>query len=182
MGAAFLSGYLLGSLPFAFWFGALRGKNLLLEGSKNPGALNALRVLGAVPGLMVLVLDVFKGVLAVALGEFLAQDPAGGLLAGVGAVLGHAFSPWLLFRGGKAIAPGIGVLFAVDPRVLLGEVLLFGLLFLAFRHPYRAVLSAALALPLLTSLFGGTPAHLLFGLGVGLVVALKHLKDWTRAP
>ncbi|MER3452013.1 MAG: glycerol-3-phosphate acyltransferase [Thermus sp.] len=179
---AFLAGYLLGSLPFAFWFGALRGKNLLVEGTKDPGGLNAFRVLGPVPGLMVLVLDGFKGVLAVALGEFLAQDPLGGLLAGVGATWGHAFSPWLLFRGERAIAPGLGVLFAVDPRALLAVLCLFGFLFLAFRHPVRAAFGAALALPLVTSFFGKTPAHLLFGLGVGLGVALRDLKDWTRGP
>jgi len=65
----FLLGYFLGSLPVAYWFGALRGKDLLREGSGNPGALNAFRVLGPFPGLLVLLLDLFKGVLAVAVGE-----------------------------------------------------------------------------------------------------------------
>ncbi|MEN2981205.1 MAG: glycerol-3-phosphate acyltransferase, partial [Thermus sp.] len=96
---ALLLGYFLGSFPVAYWFGALRGRNVLREGSGNPGALNAYRLLGPVPGLMVLFLDLFKGLLAVALGEGAAGSPLGGLLGGVGAVWGHAFSPWLLFRG-----------------------------------------------------------------------------------
>lgn len=130
---AFLLGYFLGSLPIAFWFGVLRGRNLLREGSGNPGALNAWRILGPVPGFMVLLLDFFKGVLAVALGEGIVGNPTGGLLGGVGAVWGHAFSPWLAFQGGKGLATGAGVLFAVDPRLLLGSLLLFAILQVLFR-------------------------------------------------
>ncbi|MFX5031290.1 glycerol-3-phosphate acyltransferase, partial [Acinetobacter baumannii] len=74
---AFVVGYFLGSFPIAFWFGALRGRNLLKEGSGNPGAFNAYRVLGPVPGLMVLLLDAFKGILAVVLGEGVAGSPLG---------------------------------------------------------------------------------------------------------
>jgi glycerol-3-phosphate acyltransferase PlsY len=176
----FLAGYLLGSLPVAFWFGALRGKDLLREGSGNPGALNAYRVLGPVPGLLVLLLDVFKGVLAVALGEGVAGDPLGGLWGGAGAVWGHAFSPWLGFRGGKALAPAAGVLLAVDPRLLLLALTLLALLYLFSRRPYRAALAVALALPLLAALLGRTPSHLFFGLLLGLPVAFRHLKDWDR--
>lgn len=79
---AALAGYLFGSLPFAYWFGVLQNKNLLAEGSGNVGGTNAWRVLGPVPGLMVMILDVAKGLMAVALGEFLARDPGGGLLGG----------------------------------------------------------------------------------------------------
>ncbi|GAB5602482.1 glycerol-3-phosphate acyltransferase [Thermus sp. FJN-A] len=170
---ALLLGYLLGSLPIAFWFGALRGRDLLREGSGHPGALNAYRVLGPVPGLMVLFLDAFKGALAVALGEGVAGDPLGGLVGGVGAVWGQAFSPWLLFRGGTALATGSGVLLAVDPRLLLAALALFGLLALLSRRPKRAVLAVALALPLLAAALEGTGAHLLFALGVGLPLALR---------
>lgn len=177
---ALLLGYFLGSFPVAYWFGALRGRNVLREGSGNPGALNAYRLLGPVPGLMVLFLDLFKGLLAVALGEGAAGSPLGGLLGGVGAVWGHAFSPWLLFRGGKALATGAGVLLAVDPRILLLALLLFAFLYLLSRRPYRSALAVALALPLLSTLLGHTLPHLLFGLGVGLPVALRHLKDWDR--
>lgn len=177
---AFLLGYFLGSFPVAFWFGALRGRNLLQEGSGNPGALNAYRVLGLVPALMVLFLDLLKGVLAVALGEGVGGGPLGGLAGGVGAVWGHAFSPWLLFRGGKAIATGTGVLLAVDPRLFLQTLLLFALLLGLSRRLYRAAMVAALALPLLAAALDHTLFHLLFGLGVGLPVAFRHLKDWDR--
>ncbi|MGC8876212.1 glycerol-3-phosphate acyltransferase [Thermus sp.] len=174
MALAFLLGYLVGGLPVAFWFGALRGKDLLREG---PDFLSALEVLGPVPGLLVLFLEVFQGALGVALGEGVAGSPLGGLLGGVGAVWGQAFSPWLLFRGGRALAPAAGALLAVDPRLLLLALFLFALLYLAFRRPGRAVLAVALALPLLAALLGKTPFHLLFGLLVGLPVAFRHLGD-----
>lgn len=177
---AFLLGYFLGSFPVAYWFGALRGRDLLREGSGNPGALNAYRVLGPVPGLMVLLLDLFKGILAVALGEGVAGSPVGGLVGGVGAVWGHAFSPWLLLRGGKGLATGAGVLLAVDPRLLLASLLLCILLLAFFPRPYRVALAVALAQPLLAALVHPSPPFLLFGLGLGLPVALRHLRDWDR--
>ncbi|MEZ0348741.1 MAG: glycerol-3-phosphate acyltransferase, partial [Thermus sp.] len=88
-----------------------------------------------------------------------------------------AFSPWLLFRGGKALAPGLGVLFAVDPRLLLGVFFLLAFLALLSRRPHPALLATALAVPLLAAWLGKTPAHLLFGLGVSLPVVLRHLGD-----
>jgi len=95
-------------------------------------------------------------------------------------VWGHAFSPWLGFRGGKALAPAAGVLLAVDPRLLLLALTLLALLYLFSRRPYRAALAVALALPLLAALLGRTPSHLFFGLLLGLPVAFRHLKDWDR--
>ncbi|WP_337870697.1 glycerol-3-phosphate acyltransferase [Meiothermus sp.] len=175
-----LAGYLLGSLPFAYWFGVLQNKNLLLEGSGNIGATNAWRVLGAVPGLMVLVLDVSKGIMAVALGEFLARDPGGGLLAGALAVLGHCYSLWLLGRGGKGIAPSVGVLFAVQPTLLAAALGLFGLAFLLTRSRYRGVVLAALAFPLAALFIGGSLPYLWFGFGLAAPVVLRYLGDWNR--
>jgi glycerol-3-phosphate acyltransferase PlsY len=160
----------------------LQNKNLLLEGSGNIGATNAWRVLGAVPGLMVLVLDVSKGIMAVALGEFLARDPGGGLLAGALAVLGHCYSVWLLGRGGKGIAPSVGVLFAVQPALLAAALGLFGLAFLLTRSRYRGVVLAVLAFPLAALLIGGSLPYLWFGFGLAAPVVLRYLGDWNRQP
>lgn len=179
---AALAGYLLGSLPFAYWFGVLQNKNLLLEGSGNIGARNAWRVLGAVPGLMVLVLDVAKGIMAVALGEFLAQSPGGGLLAGALAVIGHCYSLWLLGRGGKGLAPSLGVLFAINPLLLAAAAGFFALAYLLTRSLYRGVALGALAFPVAASVIGGSLDYLWFGFGVAMPVALKHLAEWHRSP
>jgi len=172
----------LGSLPFAYWFGVLQNKNLLVEGSGNVGGTNAWRVLGAVPGLMVMVLDVAKGVMAVALGEVLVQSPNGGLLAGAMAVLGHCYSVWLLGRGGKGIAPTIGALFAINPLLLAIAAGSAALAYLLTGSRYRAVFLAALAFPVASSAFGGGLSYLWFGFGVAVPIMLKHLGDWNRKP
>lgn len=177
---AALAGYLFGSLPFAYWFGLLQNKNLLLQGSGNVGAINASRVLGRVPGLMVLVLDVVKGIFAVAIGAFLAKDPAGGLLAGALAVWGHCYSVWLLGNGGKGIATASGVLFAVSLYLLSPTLALVGIFYGLTRNIYRSVLISALLLPFLAALIFQDWQHVLFGLGVGLPVGLRHVKDWNR--
>jgi len=177
---AALAGYFLGSLPFAYWFGLVQNKNLLAEGSGNIGTVNAWRVLGAVPGVMVLILDVLKGLMAVALGEFLARDLNGGLLAGALAVVGHCYSIWIFGRGGKGIAPAFGVLLAVKLSLLIAAMVLFGIAYLLTRSLYRAVLLAALVLPVSSVALGGSMAYLWFGFGVAIPIVLKHLPDWNR--
>ncbi len=172
-------GYLLGALPMAVFFGWLQRKNLLREGSGNPGALNAMRVLGVVPGLMVLLLDLGKGFLAVAFGEALGGYP-GALVAGAAAVWGHAYSPYLLFRGGKGLAPAAGVLLAVAPWLLALSLSVYGVLYLAHRRPYRAALTTAALFPLLAYGYGGRPELFLFGLFIALPPVLRQLKDWNR--
>ncbi|GGN00594.1 hypothetical protein GCM10007092_13280 [Thermus composti] len=168
---ALLLGYGVGGLPVAYWFGALRGRDLLREGGLGLGAV--CRFLGPIPAFLVFLLDFFRGVMAVPLGEAVAQDPLGGLWAGMGAILGQAFSPWLFFRGGTAWPLAAGVLFAVDPRVLLGAGLLFLALYALSRRAFRALGATALALPLLFALLDPTPAYLFFGLGAGLALALS---------
>ena len=119
---------------------------------------------------LVLLLDFAKGVFAVALGEFLARDYTGGLAAGAAAAFAHALSPWLgLRRAGSLLAP-LGVLFAVDPRLLLLAGLPAGVLLLGSRKAHPALLAFALALPLAALLLGGGQAHLLFALALSLAL------------
>ncbi|WP_457630106.1 glycerol-3-phosphate acyltransferase [Oceanithermus sp.] len=136
-------GFALGSLPFAIWFGWLQKKNLLVEGSGNPGAINAFRVLGPVSGTMVLVLDAFKGAAAVFYGSLLAGF-WGGLLGGAAAIFGHVCSPWLLCRGGKGIAVAAGVWLAINPLVVLVVLAAWLGAWLGSRDPYKSFAIAAL--------------------------------------
>ncbi len=142
---AVLLGFGLGSLPFAVWFGWLQKKNLLSEGSGNPGAINALRTLGPVPAAMVLILDVFKGAAAVLYGSLLAGF-WGGLLAGLAAILGHICSPLLHCRGGKGIAVAAGVWLAVQPGVALVAALAWLGGWLASKDAYKSFAITALLL------------------------------------
>lgn len=171
---AALLGYLFGSLPFAYWFGLMQGKNLMTEEPGNLGTLGAWRTLGMVPGVLVGVLGGMKGLMAVALGEFMARDLNGGLVAGAFAVLGHCYSVWLLGRGGRGLAPAVGVLFAVKLSLLGAGLLLVGLAYALTRNPNRAVFLAALVFPLSSLFIGGGMAYLWFGVGVAAPILLRH--------
>ncbi len=172
MSLAFLAGALLGSLPVAYWFGLLRGQDLLRTG--RPGGLEALPLLGPIPGGMVLLLETGLGAMAVALGEGVAQDPLGGLLGGLGAVLGAVYSPWLLFRGGSGLGVALGVVLAVEPRALLFAGIAY-LLSRPFGLQGLALPLALLGLALGLGVLKGPP-FLLFGLGLGGVLALAWLR------
>lgn len=106
-----VGGYLLGGIPTAYIVGRLRGVDIRRLGSGNVGGTNALRVLGWKVGVAVMAVDVAKGYLAAAWFPRLplpGGDPVYlGLCAGVAAVLGHVFSPYLGFRGGKGVAAGV---------------------------------------------------------------------------
>jgi len=176
---AAILGYLLGAVPFAVLFGFLQRKNLLREGSGNPGAVNAFRVLGPVPGLMVLTLDLAKGFMAVAFGEALGGVP-GALAGGAAAVWGHAYSPFLLFRGGKGIAPAVGAGLAVDPLLVGLAFFVFLVFWGATRRPYRSALLAALLFPLLALAYTGRLDLFAFSSIAMVPVVQRHLKDWNR--
>lgn len=112
---AVLASYLLGSIPAAAWVARARGIDIRKIGSGNSGATNVLRSLGKGPALVVAAFDILKGVLAVLLGRALGLDAPWAALCGVAAVLGHNFSPFLGFRGGKGVATSFGVLAMIHP-------------------------------------------------------------------
>ena len=104
--------FLLGSVPFGLLIGRIKGVDVRQQGSGNIGATNAMRALGTGYGLLVFALDLLKGLLPVLLGRFFLADTLFGLdqqpllmLLGTFAVLGHSFSPWVNFRGGRGSRP-----------------------------------------------------------------------------
>jgi glycerol-3-phosphate acyltransferase PlsY len=168
-----IAAYLLGSIPTAFLVGRLRGIDIRKTGSGNSGATNALRVLGRGPAALVLAVDAAKGVLAVLavppLAFWLAsqlaalisgQGPGAGALsqmplaaglarltAGMASILGHVFPLWLGFRGGKGVATGAAVVFALAPKAALACLAVFILVAALGRYVSLASISAALVLP-----------------------------------
>lgn len=109
-------GYLIGSLPTATWLGRLWGVDLRREGTGNPGVNNARRLGGDTLALLVLLIEITKGLLAVVVGLFFG-DEAGSIVAGLGAVTGNVFNVWFGFRGGKGLGISGGVLLGLWPAV-----------------------------------------------------------------
>jgi len=149
---ALLAGYVLGSLPFALWISRARGVNILTVGSGNPGMTNVWRTLGWKPALPVALLDTAKGAAAAWAGLALTGSPLWSLLAGIAAVLGHSFSFWIGFKGGKSVLTAFGVFLFLSPLASLGAFAVWVLVMTASRYVSLASILAAVALPLLVIL------------------------------
>lgn len=190
---AALLAFLLGSTPFAVLAGRVfAGIDIRQFGSGNPGASNTFRILGPVPGTVVLLLDAGKGAAGVALGA-LAQGHGNAeftayftTLCGLCAVLGHIWSPWLGFRGGKGVGPLLGVFAMLFPWGTLAAAGSAGLVIVAFRKFSLGSLAGAVALPAFFFILHRAPLSadarpLLLLIGVAfLIVIVRHLGNFRR--
>lgn len=125
---SFILAYCLGSLPFGYWIGKLfYNQDILNAGSGNIGTTNTFRVLGNRAGLTVLVLDILKGTAGAYMAAIWGNVPSKEWLffVGLGAIIGHTFSMWIKFRGGKAVATSAGVLLAYTPHLFVFASLVF---------------------------------------------------------
>ncbi|CAK1225055.1 Phospholipid biosynthesis protein PlsY [Fructobacillus tropaeoli] len=112
--------YLLGSMVPGYWLGMVfYHKDIRTEGSGNIGTTNAFRILGPVPGTIVLCLDILKGALAASLPALFGWHHVNVMLVGLFAILGHTFSIWIGFKGGKAVAVSAGVLSVYNTPLFL---------------------------------------------------------------
>jgi glycerol-3-phosphate acyltransferase PlsY len=163
-----LGAYLLGSIPTGYLAAKAKGIDIRTVGSGNIGATNAMRVLGKPVGIGVLLVDALKGFAAVmwlplfVLNQFASPDfwttpfdlhgrqnliATFSVIAGVGAVLGHNYTCWLKFKGGKGIATSAGVFLALAPLALGICVVVFAVALLLTRYVSVGSIAAALALP-----------------------------------
>lgn len=155
LGISALVGYLLGSVNFAVLVAKRHGIDILKEGSGNPGATNVKRVLGKGPGNLVFALDALKGAAGTYLPFLLADAVSPGaprfevLVAGLaGTLLGHCFSCFLGFKGGKGVASTIGGLLVLLPIPIIIGAALWAIAFYATRYVSVASLALGLSLPL----------------------------------
>jgi glycerol-3-phosphate acyltransferase PlsY len=178
-----VGGFLAGSVPFGVIASrALFKRDLRESGSGNIGAANALRTYGKGFGAAVLVLDAFKGFLPVALAHAYA-DGGGYAYAGIaalGAVLGHCFSPWLGWRGGKGVATLLGALFALSPYAGLGFVAIWLAAVVPTRYSSLGSLLGAGLAPLLVFALLRDAAAAACLCAVALTIAFKHRENIVR--
>lgn len=152
--------YLIGSVPTGYLLvRAFHQQDVRETGSGNIGATNVARTGGTALGIATLVLDVLKGVLAVVFAQHMAQwsgFPNGYELeavAGLFAVLGHIFTVWLRFSGGKGVATALGVFFAMMPLTALTALILFAIIFAITRYVSLASIIGAAFLGIMSVLF-----------------------------
>ncbi len=177
--------FLVGAIPFSFLLGRMLGKvDIRTVGSGNVGATNVARAIGLGPGIAALLLDAAKGVAAVLMARALLGGGVAGsaeeAIAGVSAILGHNFTPFLRFKGGKGVATGAGVFGVLAPRALLIAVLVFLAVVALSRMVSLGSVLAAAALPLATLWTPGSRTVTLAALLVSLVVIVRHRANLAR--
>jgi glycerol-3-phosphate acyltransferase PlsY len=187
--AVALAAYLLGSIPTGFLVAKAKGVDIRTVGSGNIGATNAFRVLGRTIGVAVLLADGLKGFAAVAwlcalLTQLLAVPPAATeahrVVAGIAAVLGHNYTCWLHFKGGKGIATTAGVYVALAPLAVGLAVAAWTVVFLATRFVSMASIAAAAALPAVVWLTKDSVALGGVTTALGLLAIAKHRANIGR--
>jgi glycerol-3-phosphate acyltransferase PlsY len=182
-----LAAYFLGSIPFGLLLARLFGNaDVRKTGSGNIGAANVARVAGPLAGILTLVLDTAKGTTAVLLAaRFTHESAVWMMLAALAALVGHCFSVWLKFKGGKGVATALGVFLALCPPAALAALLLFALVTSWWRYVSLGSISAAAAMPLLMY-FLWAPHHappliIAFGsLAATLLVVYQHRANIQR--
>jgi acyl phosphate:glycerol-3-phosphate acyltransferase len=168
--------YLLGSFPSAYLVARYRkGIDIRTVGSRNMGAMNTFYKVGFWYGILVLCLDISKGVLAVAIPTLFGLDQIFQLIAGAIVVLGHAFPVFLNFKGGKGGATCIGVLVFLIPWGVPAYALIFGVILLITRFPTLSYAVAFLCFPFLAWLVYHSQALIIFSIAILLIPGIKYI-------
>ncbi|NPA57685.1 MAG: glycerol-3-phosphate 1-O-acyltransferase PlsY [Aquificae bacterium] len=172
--------YLIASIPFGYIVGRMLGRDIRKEGSGNIGATNVARTLGKKAGAVVLFLDMLKGFLPVYLAKAYGFDDKFVALVGLTAVVGHCYSVFMGFKGGKGVATGIGVLIALSPTVALIVILLWLGVFLTSGYVSLAsVISAAVSWIVMLYVEQNF-YYSLITLISSLIIVLKHSSNIDR--
>jgi acyl phosphate:glycerol-3-phosphate acyltransferase len=175
--------YIIGGLPSGYLFVLLSsGKDVRTLGSGNIGATNVHRTIGVKAGLVVLMLDILKGFIAVWLvGLFSHSDPLAMALAAVAVMLGHCYSVFLRFRGGKAVACFVGAFLLLAPIALSISLLIFIVVVTFTKYVSLGSIIAAILFPITVWLFDH-PAQPIFiaSIFAALLILYRHQTNIFR--
>lgn len=183
-----LVSYIIGSIPTGYIFGrALKGIDIRQFDSGNVGAANTFRVIGRVPGLIVLAIDVLKGFLCVTYlaGLFMYLSPVARpelykVFMGLAAITGHNWTVFLRFKGGKGVATGAGVIIGLAANVFWLGFLIWLIVFLMTGYVSLASIVASVSMPVLTLVSGQPTALTIFVSVLCLVIVYKHRPNLRR--
>ena len=182
--------YILGSVPNALWIGKVfKGIDIREHGSRNTGSTNAARVLGAKLGILTLILDVSKGLVPTLMAILLKADFFENLtrisnldyvLVGICAILGHVFSIFMNFKGGKAVATTLGVFLILVPKAILFAAIVFFLVFTVSRYVSLSSVLAAISLPIFIYFLYQQTIYVILGILIAILIAVKHRSNIER--
>jgi acyl phosphate:glycerol-3-phosphate acyltransferase len=182
-----IASFLIGSIPFGFLIGRLFYRtDIRKRGSGNIGAMNALRTLGRKGAIAVLLLDAIKGAIPVLIALH-AFEPRGvvnhadGAIGALFAVLGHCFSPWLSWRGGKGVATSFGAIFALSWQAGIVCILVWVVAaLLVTRYSSVGSMLANIAAPFALFSFTRSVPETIYGIIVAILILWTHRENIGR--
>jgi glycerol-3-phosphate acyltransferase PlsY len=171
--------YLIGAIPFSYLVSQLKGVDIRMRGSGNVGATNVLRTLGPALGAAALGGDFLKGLAAAWIGTM-----AGGewLMVGcaLAAVLGHCYSVFLRFRGGKGMATSAGIVLYLLPKIFLIMLVVFVVVVALLRYVSLGSITVAILFPILTLVMNEPHELLVFSVLLAALVVYRHSENIDR--
>jgi glycerol-3-phosphate acyltransferase PlsY len=174
-----LLAFLIGSIPFGIIIAKAKGVDLKKVGSGNIGATNVLRSIGKYPALLTLLGDVLKGTAAVALGRYFGSGPVFEGLVGFCAILGHNFSLFLGFRGGKGVATSFGVLSIYSPQTALFTFIIWLIVIMTTKYSSLGALVSFGLLPL-SILFFDHKDKIIIAVLITILIFMRHKDNIKR--
>jgi glycerol-3-phosphate acyltransferase PlsY len=197
--ALIATSYLLGSIPFSYLVvRAFAGADIRQHGSRNVGATNVARTFGKTPGVIALLLDISKGLIAVLFARWLTSlpqwpfAPRGDIapwyspsfwvaLAGLIAVVAHMFPVWLRFHGGKGVATAAGAFLGIDPITVLAAAIVFLIVLIASRFVSLASMFSAASIPVFLRFLSHAPFWtIIISIVIAMLIIVKHHSNIAR--
>ena len=175
-----IGAYLLGSVPTGLLLAQALGVNIREAGSGNIGATNVYRTVGRKLGILTLAGDCLKGLIPVLVAKWLGLPDVWIAAIGLTAFLGHVYTIFLGFKGGKGVATALGVFLGTTPIAVLLALLVFALLLYIWRFVSLASITAAALIPILVWVIGGTPELILMSLAIAAITIFKHRENIAR--
>ena len=172
--------YLLGSVPTGLLLARAFGVNIRESGSGNIGATNVYRTLGKKVGILTLVGDCLKGLIPVLIAKWLGLPDAWVAAIGLAAFLGHVYTIFLGFKGGKGVATALGVFLGCAPLSLLGALAVFVLVLYKWRYVSAASIAAAAVIPVAVTLTTGRPELIAMSCLIAALVIFRHRENIAR--
>lgn len=171
--------YLLGSIPFGVLISKYKGVDLQRSGSGNIGATNVLRTVGKGAAAFTLIGDLLKGSISIFLAKNILQEPWV-VLSGIAVILGHIFSVFLKFRGGKGVATAFGVILAYSP--LVGVVAIFQWLMVVyiFRYSSLGAIVSFISLPAIMAILDRDKVKISFAILIAIIIITRHKENFER--
>ena len=184
---AIVAAYLIGSIPFGFLVGKMRGVDVRTVGSKNIGATNVFRTVGRKWGLLAFALDFLKGFIPTFLALRYARASGDAFLAclplatGVACVAGHMFTCFMKFKGGKGFMAGFATIWFVDWRMTLAAMGVFFVVLFVSRYMSVASCSAALFCPIMLAFLNPESIWVeLLAIAAAALVIIRHHENFAK--